>query len=131
MKTHSSSHAGRPASVEAVDTRTGGGPDGRLYTASFAAVWDRVLEEVRARGRWELVHHDEELGLITVRCRGFMSTGAGLLTVWVSLDDNGLTRLDLRSVPETRRDLGAGERRIRELLGSLDHALGAGARLSP
>jgi len=131
MTTHSSSHAGRPASVEAVDTRTGGGPDGRLYTASFAAVWDRVLEEVRARGRWELVHHDEELGLITVRCRGFMSTGAGLLTVWVSLDDNGLTRLDLRSVPETRRDLGAGERRIRELLGSLDHALGAGARLSP
>jgi len=131
MTTPSSSHAGRPASVEAVDTRTGGGPDGRLYTASFAAVWDRVLEEVRARGRWELVHHDEELGLITVRCRGFMSTGAGLLTVWVSLDDNGLTRLDLRSVPETRRDLGAGERRIRELLGSLDHALGAGARLSP
>ncbi|MGB5302842.1 MAG: hypothetical protein WBO43_11920 [Gemmatimonadota bacterium] len=131
MTTPSSSHAGRPASVEAVDTRTGGGPDGRLYTASFAAVWDRVLEEVRARGRWELVHHDEELGLITVRCRGFMSTGAGLLTVWVSLDDNGLTRLDLRSVPETRRDLGAGERRIRELLGSLDHALGAGARVSP
>jgi len=130
MTTASSNRAGRPASAEPVDTRTDGGPDGRLYTASFAAVWDRLLEEVRARGRWELVHHDEELGLITVRCRGFMSAGASLLTVWVSLDDNGLTRIDLRSVPETRRDLGAGERRIRELLSRLDQALGSGARVS-
>ena len=131
MTTTSSHRAGRPAGPDPVDTRTSGGPDGRLYTASFAEVWDRVLDEVRARGRWELVHHDEELGLITVRCRGFMSAGTSLLTVWVSLDDNGLTRLDLRSVPQTRRDLGSGERRVRELLGRLDHALGAGARVSP
>jgi hypothetical protein len=113
-----------------VDTRSSGGPDGRLYTASFAEVWDRVLEDVRDRGRWELVHHDEELGLITVQCRGFLSAGASLLTIWVSLDTNGLTRLDLRSVPESRRDLRAGERRIRDLLGSLDRALGQGARVS-
>ena len=131
MTTTSCNRAERPAGPDPVDTRTSGGPDGRLYTASFAEVWDRVLDEVRARGRWELVHHDEELGLITVRCRGFMSAGASLLTVWVSLDDNGLTRLDLRSVPQTRRDLGSGERRVRELLGRLDHALGAGARVSP
>ena len=131
MTTTSSNRAERPAGPEPVDTRASGGPDGRLYTASFAEVWDRVLAEVRARGRWELVHRDEELGLITVRCRGFMSAGASLLTVWVSLDDNGLTRLDLRSVPEKRRDLGSGERRIRELLSRLDHTFGAGARVAP
>jgi len=93
-------------------------------------VWDHVLDEVRQRRRWELVHHDEDLGLVTVRCRGFLSTGEGLLTIWVSLDDNGLTRVDLRSVPESRRDLGAGERRVREVLRRLDDAVGPGARLT-
>ena len=130
MATASPDRAGRPVSTESVDTRSSGGPDGRLYTASFAVVWDHLLKDVRERGRWELVHHDEELGLITVRCRGFLSTGASLLTIWVSLDANGLTRLDLRSVPESRRDLGAGERRIRDLLGNLDRALGPGARVT-
>ena len=131
MTTTPASLTGRPTKAEPVDTRSPGGPDGRLYTASFAAVWDRLLEEVRSRGRWELVHHDEDLGLITVRCRGFFSAGTGFLTIWVSLDDNGLTRLDLRYVPEARRDLGAGERRIRDLVSRMDHALGPGARVSP
>jgi len=130
MTTTPASPAGRPTNAEPVDTRSPGGPDGRLYTASFAAVWDRLLEDVRARDRWELVHHDEDLGLITVRCRGFLAAGTGSLTIWVCLDDNGLTRLDLRYVPEARRDLGAGERRIRDLVSRMDHALGPGARVS-
>jgi hypothetical protein len=130
MTTTPSNHATRRATAEPVDTRAPGGLKGRLYTASFAAVWDRMLEDVRTQARWDLVHHDEDLGLITVRCRGFLASGASLLTIWVSLDDNGLTRLDLRSVPETRRDLGGGERRIRGLLERLDRALGPGARVS-
>jgi hypothetical protein len=130
MTTTSSNRAGRPVSAEPVDTRSPGGPEGRLYTASFAEVWDRTLDEVRARARWGLVHQDEELGLITVRCRGFLAAGESLLTIWVSLDDNGLTRLDLRSVPQTRRDMGAGERRVRDLLDRLDRGLGPGARVS-
>jgi hypothetical protein len=118
MTTTPASHAGRPTDADPVDTRLPGGPEGRLYTAAFATVWDRLLEEVRSRNRWELVHHDEDLGLITIRCR-----------VWVSLDSNGLTRVDLRYVPETRRGSGAGERRIRELVGRMDHALGPGTRV--
>jgi hypothetical protein len=125
-----SDRTGRAAGGESVDTRAPGGPEGRLYTASFAEVWDAVLEEVRSRSRWELVHHDEELGLVTVSCRGFLGTGSGLLTVWLSLDPNGLTRLDLRSVPEGRRDLGAGERRVRDLLERMDRLLGPGARVT-
>jgi hypothetical protein len=130
MTTIRASRAGRPTDSDPVDTRLPGGPEGRLYAASFAAVWDRLLEEVRSRSRWELVHHDEDLGLITVRCRGFLPAGAGLLSIWVSLDDDGLTRLDLRYVPETSRGSGAGARRIRDLVGRMDHALGPGARLS-
>jgi hypothetical protein len=130
MTTTSSNGTGRPITAEPVDTRSPGGPEGRLYTASFAEVWDRTLDEVRGRARWVLVHQDEELGLITVRCRGFLAAGESLLTIWVSLDDNGLTRLDLRSVPQTRRDMGAGERRVRDLLDRLDRGLGPGARVS-
>ena len=130
MTTASADSAQRPPQAAPVDTRSAGGPEGRLYLAAVADVWDHVLEEVRARGRWELVHHDEDLGLITVRCRGFFPTSCSLLTIWVSLDDNGLTRVDLRSVPETRRDLGSGERRVRDLLDSLDRALGPGSRVT-
>ena len=83
MTTTSSNHAPRRATAESVDTRSPGGPEGRLYTSSFAAVWDRVLEDVRTQGRWELVHQDEDLGLITVRCRGFLASWASLLTIWV------------------------------------------------
>mgnify|MGYP001819207268 CR=1 FL=1 len=129
MTTTPASHAGRSTDADPVDTRSAGGPEGRLYTASFAAVWDRLLEEVRSRNRWELVHHDEDLGLITIRCRGFLPAGVGLLSIWVSLDSNGLTRVDLRYVPETRRGLGAGERRIRELVRRMDQALGPGTRV--
>jgi hypothetical protein len=129
MTTTPASHAGRPTDADPVDTRLPGGPEGRLYTAAFATVWDRLLEDVRSRNRWELVHHDEDLGLITIRCRGFLPAGVGLLSIWVSLDSNGLTRVDLRYVPETRRGSGAGERRIRELVGRMDHALGPGTRV--
>jgi len=129
MTTTPASHAGRPTDADPVDTRSAGGPEGRLYTASFATVWDRLLEEARSRNRWELVHHDEDLGLITIRCRGFLSAGVGLLSIWVSLDSNGLTRMDLRYVPETRRGFAAGERRIRELVGRMDRALGPGTRV--
>lgn len=118
------------ASAESVDTRAPGGPEGRLYTASFAAVWDAALADIRSRGRWNLLHQDEELGLITVRCRGSLAAGTSLLSVWVSLDANGLTRVDLRAVPEGRRGLGTGERRIRDLVGSLDRALGPSARVT-
>jgi len=130
MKITSADHRrDSPPHAAPVDTRAAGGLEGRLYTASFASVWDALLDDVRSRGRWKLVHQDEELGLITVHCRGFLSTGSSLLTIWVKLDDNGLTRLDLRSVPETRRDLGAGERRIRGLLERVDRVLGTGARI--
>ncbi len=92
-------------------------------------MWDHLLDEIRSRRLWDLVHCDEDLGLITVNCRGILTTGKGSLTIWVSLDDNGLTRVDLRSVPNARLDLGASERRVRNLLDRLDRNLGPGTRV--
>jgi hypothetical protein len=130
MTITSANQAGRSPTFPSVDTRAHAGPDGRLYTASFASVWDRLLDGIRARRLWDLVHCDEDLGLITVSCRGFLTAGKGSLTIWVSLDDNGLTRVDLRSVPNTRLDLGASERRVRNLLDRLDRNLGPGTRVT-
>ena len=129
MTSTPSSQAGRSPHEQTVDTRRPDGPEGRLYTASFAEVWDRALESVRARNRWELVHHDEDLGLVTVRCRGFLPGSASLLTIWVSLDDNGLTRLDARCATDARRPAGSGGRLVGDLLAALDRALGTGARV--
>lgn len=129
MTTTPSSEATSRAREDTVDTRRAGGPPGRLYLASFATVWDRVLETVRQRRRWELVHHDEELGLVTVRCRGFLPRSISLLNIWVSLDGNGLTRLDARSVPDGRRAAVPGDRLVREFLAGVDGALGSGARV--
>ena len=129
MTTTSSSEAGVPARHSATDTRRPEGPEGRLYVTSFAAVWDRVLEAVGTQGRWALVHQDEELGMVTVRCRGFLPGSASLLTIWVSLDDNGLTRLDLRAVPDARRAAAPGTRLITNFLQGMDRALGPGTRV--
>lgn len=129
MTTTSSNEAGGPARYPVADTRRPGGPDGRLYMASFAAVWDRVLDAVRRQGRWALVHHDEDLGMVTVRCRGFLPGSASLLTIWVSLDDNGLTRLDLRAVPDARRAAAPGSRLVSDFLEGMDRDLGSGTRV--
>jgi hypothetical protein len=100
-----------------------------VYAVPFARVWDQLLVEIGARGRWDMVHSDEEMGLITVACRGILPGRPDDLTIWVRLDGNGLTRVDLRCESHTRRDFGAGERRVRDLLASLDRTLGSGSRV--
>jgi hypothetical protein len=112
------------------DTRRPDGPVGRTYAAPFAHVWDALLAEIRRRKRWTLVHADEGLGLLTVICRRLLPRGLDDLTVWVSLDENGLTRVDLRSMARSgRSDFGANERRVRDLTKQLDRALGPRARV--
>ncbi len=112
------------------DTRAPGGPAGRVYAAPFARVWDEILAQVASRRRWSLVHQDEELGIISVTCRSPLFHWVDDLTVWVTLDDNALTRVDARSRARVGRgDLGVNRRRIEALLHALDRAVGPGARL--
>ncbi len=112
------------------DTRTPDGPEGRAYAAPFASAWDSLLELIRQRYGWKLIHADEELGLITVVCTSPVLRFRDDLTVWVSLDENGVTRIEARS--ESRKgkgDIGVNWRRIDRLLGHLDRAIGPGTRL--
>lgn len=112
------------------DTREPEGPPGRLYASPFARVWDALLAEVRSRPRWRLAHRDEEMGLITVRCRSLLFRFVDDLTIWVELDENGLTRVNARSSSRVGRgDFGVNRRRIVRLLEELDRRLGPGQRL--
>lgn len=112
------------------DTRDADGPESRVYTVPFARVWDQLLELIRRQRRWTLAHKDEDLGMLTVRCQSLMLRFIDDLTLWVQLDENGLTRVEARSTSRMGRgDLGTNRRRIERLLGRLDSALGPDCRL--
>ena len=115
---------------ELVDTRGATGPDGRTYAIPFADVWDAVAARVAAQRGWELVHADEERGLFTIVCRSRLRRSVDDLSIWVRLDEDGLTRLDVRAGSrEGRQTPGANRKRVTELLQALDDALGPGARV--
>jgi len=115
---------------ELVDTRASGGPEGRIYTVPFAVVWDAATADIESRRGWEIVHADEERGLLTVVCRSRLRRNSDDLSVWVRLDEYGLTRVDARAGSrEGRLSPGANRRRVEELLAALDQALGPGVRV--
>ncbi len=103
------------------DTRTSGAPSGRCYAAPFADVWDAVRAEADAHARWKVEHADETNGILRVTCRSRFFRLVDDLTVWMSLDEEGLTRLEARSAARTGvGDLGVNRRRIEALLAHLD-----------
>lgn len=105
------------------DTREEGPPAGRRYVAPFAEVWDALLAYARDRRRWRVTHADETRGVIVATCRSRVFGFVDDLTVWVSLDREGLTRVEARS--RARRghgDLGVNRRRVERLLGHLDES---------
>lgn len=103
------------------DTREPGPPAGRCYAAPFARVWDALLAYARERPRWRVTHADETQGVLVATCRSRVFRFVDDLTVWVYLDEQGLTRVDARS--RARRghgDLGVNRRRLERLLRHLD-----------
>ena len=113
------------------DTRRSEGPEPRVYEVPFAQVWDELLAFIDGRRGWDLIHKDEELGLINVTCSTPVFRFVDDVTVWVALDANGLTRVEVLS--QSRRgtgDLGVNQRRIDRLLRALDSRLGSSTRLT-
>lgn len=118
--------------VNVADTRRDEDLDGRVYQIPFARVWDELLSDIRAHSRWTLDHKDEELGIITVSCRSLVFRLVDDMTIWVALDDNGLTRVEALSRSRVGRgDFGVNRRRIEGLLERLDAAVGLSNRLAP
>ena len=113
------------------DTRHPNGPEPRVYEVPFAQVWDELLDFVESRQTWDLIHKDEELGLISVMCSTLVFRFIDDVTIWVKLDANGLTRVEVLS--QSRRgsgDFGVNQKRVNRLLNALDDRLGSSTRLA-
>lgn len=107
------------------DTRGACAPAGGRYAASFARVWDEIVAYAGRQPRWSLVHSDETSGILTLTCRSRVLRLVADLTVWVSLDREGFTRVEARSRARVGRgDLGVNRRRIERLITHLDTTFG-------
>jgi uncharacterized protein (DUF1499 family) len=109
------------------DTATNPRLSGRTYAVPFAAVWDAALAEARAMPRWTVAEPDARTGTIRAEARTLLWRFTDDVVVRVSLDDGGMTRVDVRSSSRVGRgDLGANARRVARFLHRVDRRLRAG-----
>ncbi len=100
---------------------------GRTYTIPFEEVWRTCMKFVAEHGRWRLLQADDLAGFIRVRCTTFVFRIEDNLEIRVGLDENGLTRVDVRAGSRKgRADLGTNARRVGRFFKKLDRLLGAG-----
>jgi len=97
---------------------------GREYAVPFARVWDAALHVAGSLRGWSVVEADPKSGEITAEARTVLWRFTDDVWVRVSLDEDGLTRVDLTSASRVgRADLGANARRIARFLHALDRQL--------
>lgn len=100
---------------------------GRTYAIPYERVWRTCMKFVEERGRWRLLQADDLAGFIRVRCTTMVFRFEDDLEIRVGLDENALTRVDMRSRSlRGRGDLGVNARRVGHFFKKLDRLLGAG-----
>ena len=100
---------------------------GRTYAIPFEAVWSSCIKLVGERAGWRMLQSDDLAGFIRVRCTTKLFRQEDDLEIRVGLDENGLTRVDLRSHARSRKvDLGTNARRVGRFSRRLDESLDAG-----
>ena len=89
---------------------------GRTYAIPFAQVWAAVVEIASGGLRgWTTVVADEDLGVLRAECQVLVFRFVDDVEIWVSLDENAQTRVDMSSSSRGERgDLGHNARRIRK-----------------
>jgi uncharacterized protein (DUF1499 family) len=98
---------------------------GRAYPVPFARVWGAALEQARSAPGWTVLAEDARRGEITAEARTRVLRFVDDVWVRVSLDAQGLTRVDLGSQSRVGgADLGVNARRIARFLHALDRRLG-------
>ncbi len=99
---------------------------GRAYAVPYAGVWDAALATARAMPRWTVGEPDARTGTIRAEARTSLWKFTDDVAIRISLDDKGMTRVDVRSASRVgSADLGANARRVARFLHALD------ARLAP
>ena len=100
---------------------------GRTYAIPFEEVWRTCMKFVAESGRWRLLQADDLAGFIRVRCTTLIFRFEDILEIRVELDENALTRVDVRAGSKKRRaDLGMNVRRVGRFFKKLDGLLDAG-----
>ena len=101
---------------------------GRTYGVPFRDVWAAAVDLASGGlSRWSLTDRNDSGGRITAEARTLGLGTAGDVEIRIGLDENGQTRVDLRSISRGRKiDLGANRRRIVRFQNALDRSLGAG-----
>ncbi len=98
---------------------------GRTYSVPFARVWDESLKVIESSPRWKLIDADEGRGVIRAEATTLVLRFVDDVRLRIKLDQNALTRVDMRSSSRVGRgDLGANARRIRRFFRELDRRLG-------
>lgn len=101
---------------------------GRDYAVPFSTVWDAVLATVRALKRWTVVNAEARRGEVQAEARTALWKFVDDVWIRVSLDELGLTRVDVISQSRVgRADLGTNARRIARFLHALDRRLEPGS----
>ncbi|HEU4452550.1 MAG TPA: DUF1499 domain-containing protein [Longimicrobium sp.] len=100
---------------------------GRVYPHPFARVWEAALETARSRRGWTVAESDPARGEFAAEARTVLWRFTDDVHVRISLDGDGMTRVDLTSQSRVgKADLGANARRIARFLHALDRRLQRG-----
>ena len=100
---------------------------GRTYAIPFAAVWDAAtaLAGGRLRG-WRIARADDEIGIVMADVKGPLLPMEANVSVYVTLDANAQTRVDMWARGLHRGwGFGVHQRRVRRFFDALDRALDA------
>lgn len=98
---------------------------GRTYSIPFARVWDEIVGMIQSNKRWRLINANEDRGSIRAEARTLVFRFVDDVWFRIKLDENALTRVDMRSASRVgNADLGTNARRINRFLRRLDRRLG-------
>lgn len=109
-----------------------GSPDprlrGRTYAIAFDEVWQASVTLVDGGlTRWKLLATDDAEGAIRAAARGRFERFTSVITLRITLDLDGQTRVDaLASCRAGRGDLGVNARRLHQFFTALDRQLEEG-----
>jgi hypothetical protein len=100
---------------------------GRTYAIPFERVWSNSLAAIQGElPRWKLLSHDDQKGVILAEARTAILRRDVDIHIRIGLDDNGQTRVDVRSALRgAHGDLGSTTRLIAAFLQNLDRRLAA------
>lgn len=100
---------------------------GRTYAIPFDGVWKAALKvSNKQMGGWSVLYIDDQTGVIVAEALRLPWRDKDDVRISIGLDENGQTRVDLRSTSrQGKRDWGRNRRRILSFLRLLDRELSA------